>query len=400
MKTAVHVIRGLDPRAGGMSVSVPALVEAIAGTGRYEQKLVYFGGPEDYEVAISQAEVVRLPWSRAGLRYGETGRVLSQIVSESDIVHIHGIWQAHCAAAGAICRRLGRPFLVSAHGMLEPWALRNKRWKKSPYSAVFERRNLRSAACLRALTTGEIADYRRYGLRAPAALIPNGVNLPPGIGPEPFYRDFPQLAGKRLALFLSRVHYKKGVDILCRAWAAVAKDFPEAHLVIAGPDFEGTLDRVEALVHELGMDARVTFAGMLDGEAKWAALAASEFFVLPSHSEGFSMAILEALAAARPVIITPGCYFPEVAEAGCGIVTDPSDGMVASVLRAMLGCAPEERAAMGARGVQLVRSNFSWPIIGERMASINDWVLGGGPKPEGVFLASERNDLEVTCTAS
>src|ERR1017187_7931432 len=347
MKSAVHIIRGLDPRSGGTSVSVPALVEAIADTGRYYQRVVYFSSQGDYPVAARKTEAIRLAWEPAGLLYGKSGRDLSRIISECDLVHIHGIWQAHCAAAGAICRKLDRPYLVSAHGMLERWALRNKRWKKSPYSALFERRNLRAAACLRALTLSEISDYRRYGLSVPAALIPNGIDLPSSLDPAAFYLKYPGLAGKRLALFLSRIHYKKGVDILCRAWASVARDFHDAHLVIAGPDYAGTLAKVSAIVAKLDLKERVTFTGMLNSDDKWAAFAAAECFVLPSHAEGFSVAVLEALAASLPVIVTPACNFPEVAQTGCGAIVTPEVDKIASALRTLLDCAPGERAAMG-----------------------------------------------------
>ncbi|MGD0497914.1 MAG: glycosyltransferase [Bryobacteraceae bacterium] len=400
MKQALHIIRGLDPRSGGTSASVPALVRAVAATGRYYQRIVYFSDSGDYEVVIPEVEVIRISWSPAAALFGKLWRSLSRLISQCDLAHIHGIWEGHCVTTGQICRKLDRPFIVSAHGMLERWALLNKRWKKSPYSALVERPNLRGAACLRALTMREIADYRRYGLHAPAALIPNGIDPPPSFSPDPFYLAFPGLAGKRLVLFLSRIHYKKGVDILCRAWAAVAKEFPGAHLVIAGPDYEGTLSRIEALVRKLRLETSVTYTGMLAGKEKWAALAAAEFFVLPSHSEGFSIAILEALAMARPVIITPGCNFPEVAQMGCGAVVGPSDREIEGALRDMLSRRPEERAAMGARGVELVQSCFSWPAIGEQMTAVNDWVLGCGPMPERVFPDSAGSKVETQCIAS
>jgi glycosyltransferase involved in cell wall biosynthesis len=395
MKRALHIVRGLDPRSGGTSVSVPALVQAIGATGRYQQTIVYFADPGAYEVTAPEVEVLRFAWDPAGLRFGKLGRSLAHAISHCELVHVHGLWEAHCAAAISISRKLGRPYLVSAHGMLERWALRNKRWKKSLYSALVERRNLRGAACLRALTMSEIADYRRYGLHAPAALIPNGISLPPDVDAEPFYRKFPELAGKRLVLFLSRIHYKKGVDILCRAWAAAAREFPGAHLVLAGPDYEGTLAHVEALVRKLRLETRVTFTGMLNGPEKWAALAAAELFVLPSHSEGFSVAVLEALAMERPVVITPGCNFPEVAETGGGVEVNPLDRQVEAVLLDMLGRTPEDRAIMGARGLRLVRERFSWQAIGERMADVNDWVLGRGPMPELVFTDSAERGVET-----
>jgi glycosyltransferase involved in cell wall biosynthesis len=404
MRNALHIIRGLDPRAGGMTVSVPALARAVAETGSYRQRLIYFSGPREYAPPdVAGVELMRLPWRPLGAMFGQTRRDLSQVIAEIDIVHIHGIWQAHCAAAGAVCRQLRRPFMVSAHGMLQPWALRNKRWKKSPYSALVERRNLDRAACFRALTAAEIADYRAYGLQGPVAVIANGVDAPPGTGSETFFRAFPELEGKRLVLFLSRVHYKKGVDVLCRAWATMANNFPEARLVIAGPDYENTLARMQALMWRLRIETQMAYVGTLNGDQKWAALAACEGFALPSYSEGFSVAVLEALAAGRPVIITPGCNFPEAGEAGCGVLVKPSEEGLAAALRAMLERSPAENAAMGARGADLVRRRYSWPVIGRQLAEVYDWILDGGPKPEFVFLGSTHgsaNGMKPQCAAS
>ncbi|HUP04564.1 MAG TPA: glycosyltransferase [Bryobacteraceae bacterium] len=400
MKRSLHIVRGLDPRSGGTSVSVPALVQAVSETGRFEQHLLYFAKEGDYVPQAPGVELLRFDWSPRGAFLGrfDGARSLAKAIYRADVVHIHGVWESHCAAAGFICREMQKPFVVSAHGMLERWALRNKRWKKWLYSTLVERRNLRGAACLRALTRQEVGDYRRFGLAAPAALIPNGIAIPETMDSAPFYRRFPELLGKRLVLFLSRVHHKKGVDILCRAWAALSQEFPDARLVIAGPDFEGTLSRVETLTRKLGLQNSVTFTGMLGVEDKWAALAAAETFVLPSHSEGFSVAVLEALAAARPVIITPGCNFPEVEEARCGVISLPTDRQIEDAVRDMLRRTPEERAAMGARGAALVRTRFTWPEIGCELASVYDWLLGAGPMPQSVSLAADLAAPEAKCT--
>src|SRR5262249_23304811 len=151
------------------------------------------------------------------------------------------------------------------------------------------------------------------GLKGPVAVIPNGVT-PPGqhISERLFFERYPDLRGRRIVIFLSRVHHKKGLDILCKAWQRVWPLFRDTHLVIAGPDFENTLASIEALMSELGIGDGVTITGMLEGEMKWSALAASRLFVLPSHSEGFSMAILEAMATGLPVLATHPCNFPEI----------------------------------------------------------------------------------------
>jgi glycosyltransferase involved in cell wall biosynthesis len=194
----------------------------------------------------------------------------------------------------------------------------------------------------------------------------------------------PELTSSRIVLFMSRLIYKKGLDILCRAWADVSPSFGNAHLVIAGPD-DGAQPGIERLVDEIGIRRSVTFAGMLNGRLKWSALAAAEVFVLPSRSEGFSMAALEAIATGAPVILTRQCNFPEVASAGCGWVVEPDVKQLQGALEACLRTTASERSRMGERGRALAASRYTWPVIGRQMREVYDWVLGG-PAPTSVEM--------------
>jgi len=279
-----------------------------------------------------------------------------------------------------MARRKGIPYIVSAHGMLEPWALTNKRMKKTIYAAVTERSTLACASCLRALTRDEADDYRKFGLSNPIVIVPNGVEVqqyPADI----FLNRFPHLQGRRLILYLGRIHYKKGPDILMRAWQLIEQQFPESQLVIAGPDSEGTEAAIKQLAIRLNLYGRITFTGHLSGDLKWSALTASSLFVLPSHSEGFSVAILEALGCARPVVISPQCHFPEIVEQRCGWLVEPVCEPLAAVLANALQAPPTVVEEMGARGQALVQERYRWDAIGYQMAEVYRWVLGG-PRPK------------------
>jgi glycosyltransferase involved in cell wall biosynthesis len=267
--------------------------------------------------------------------------------------------------------------------MLEGWAIKNKRLKKWLYSILIERSNLRRAACLHALTKSEVADYRRYGLRNPVALIPNGVDVPPVVSPDIFLERFPHLRGKRLIIFLSRIHYKKGLDVLCRAWLNVHQRFTDAHLIIAGPDFENTQSVVQAYIDELRVNSSVTFTGMLRDSMKWSALAASELFVLPSYSEGFSVAVLEAMVMGVPVVISRACNFNEVEDECCGVVISPDAQELQKALTGLLSANRSDVLRMGERGRRLVVARYTWAAIGRQMSSIYTWLLGG-PEPANV----------------
>src|SRR5438552_10003143 len=157
----LHVIRSLDPIKGGTSESVPALARATAATGRFSNCLLQFGeAGEPVPAACAGVPLRTLPWHPLRL-LASPGAALSQAAGSYDAFHLHGLWEPQCAAMARIARGLRRPYIVSAHGMLEKWAIRNKQWKKAIYGALAERHNLSQAACLRALTRAEVGDYRR-----------------------------------------------------------------------------------------------------------------------------------------------------------------------------------------------------------------------------------------------
>ncbi len=284
-----------------------------------------------------------------------------------------------------IARSCKRPYIISAHGMLESWALRDKRFKKAIYAALVETRSLQRAACLRALTADEVDDYRRLGLTNPIAIIPNGVEVAPEANADLFWETHPQLRGKRIVVFLGRLHHKKGLPLLLQAWARVVPRAEDAHLVIAGPDSGNMLASLQRLAGDLKINSSVTFAGIVTGKAKWSLLAAAKLFVLPSYSEGFSMAVLEALAMGIPAIVTEPCHFPEVAIYECGWIIQPALDRLEYAFQEFLNMAPHEAARMGQRGRELVRRRFSWPVIGNQMAGVYGW-LEGGAKPSNVEI--------------
>ncbi len=260
--------------------------------------------------------------------------------------------------------------------MLDGWALGEKRWKKAAYTALIEAGNLRGAACLHALTAAEAADYRLISRHVPIAVIPNGVEIAPATSAR-FLERFPALRNRQLILFLGRIHFKKGVDILAQAWGRIQRHWPDAHLVFAGPDFEGTRARAESLIASHDLTRHVTFTGMLDGPDKWSALQSAHCFVLPSHSEGLSVSVLEALGSGVPVIVSPQCHLPAIAEAGAGWISEPRVDTLASVLAEALRISGASREQMGASGRALVRSRYSWPVVGAQMGELYSWMLGG-----------------------
>jgi glycosyltransferase involved in cell wall biosynthesis len=287
------------------------------------------------------------------------------------------LWDQSTAIAAKTARATGTPYVVSAHGMLEPWALANKRWKKLLYSHLVERSNVARASCLHALTHAEASHYLRFGAQSPIAVIPNGVDIPHLKNPHLFLGRYPQLQGKRTILFLARLHPKKGLDLLIGAWSSIAHDYPDARLVVAGPDSEDTQQRLEQSLINEGVRDSVLFTGMLQSAMKWSALTAAECFVLPSFSEGLSVSVLEALGMGLPVIITEPCNMPEVRNACAGWVIQPNQKELVGALRGMLDQSPMENLQVGCRGAALIESRFTWPHVAKQMSDIYQWIQGG-----------------------
>ena len=323
----------------------------------------------------------RLAWlSKPALR-----KRFEQQINQADGVHIHGLWEQSTSIAGRTARALRKPYILSAHGMLEPWALANKRFKKILYARLFERANLEGATCLHALTHAEARDYRSFGLRRPIAIVPNGVYIPDIVDPDLFLAQYPGLKRKRILLFLGRIHFKKGLDILVQAWAKVAKRWPDAHLVLAGPDFEGTRASIEELVQQAGIGDQVLFTGMLRADLKWSALAAAQGFVLPSYSEGLSVAALEAMGTGLPVILTEQCNLPEVKTHQAGWQVESNVPSLTSAIEEFLSNSVTANLSVGKRGRRLVLERYNWAAVAAQMSEVYQWAQGG-PAPANVDL--------------
>ncbi len=386
----LEVVSHTDPKYGGLSATVPALGRRVAYEGGFNISLAAFTAPDENfqprgytKEQLSFWPVSRKPWLRNQPLRASFEEQLRQV----DGIHVHGLWEQSTAIAARTAQTLKVPYIVSAHGMLEPWALATKRLKKFVYAHLVERRNVAGAACLHALTYAEANHFVRFGARSPIAIIPNGVDIPRLKDPNLFLNRFTAVAGKRMILFLARLHQKKGLDILLEAWATVSKNFPDAHLVLAGPDSDGTEAKLKHFIDQHNLQSTVLFTGMLQGNLKWSALAAAECFVLPSYSEGLSVSVLEAMGMGVPVIVTEPCNMPEVVHFHTGWEIQPERRQLTSALADLLSNSPRQNAEVGARGAELVKTRYTWEIVASQMSEVYRWIQGG-PRPTTVELVN------------
>jgi len=298
-------------------------------------------------------------------------RALAQAIPQADIVHLHSLYLFHTWAAARLCRRHGVPYLLRPHGTLDPYLWQRHRGRKRVMELLFQNRVIREAAALHYTAAEEMALAKPYAQGAPGVVIPNGLDLaeyaalpPPGA----FRARHPEIGARRIVLFLGRLNFKKGLDLLIPAFAQALRIHTDLHLVIAGPD-DGMRAQAETWIAAAGIVDRVTFTGMLRHKAKLEALRDAAMFVLPSYSENFGIAVVEAMACGVPVAISDKVnIWREVVEAGAGLVAPTAVAAVADQI--MRIAADPDPAAMGRRGRKLVAERFSWDMIARDLESV------------------------------
>jgi glycosyltransferase involved in cell wall biosynthesis len=374
----LHVIPSLDPATGGPPVISASLASAQAAQGCQIQLISYRFPSAQARIdaalqsipASTKVQWDYLPPLTKPERFLARGarRRLTPIVAAVDLVHLHGVWDPLIYAAASVAVEQKKPFVLTLHGMLHPWALKQRGWKKQLALTMGYRRMLNQAAWLHLGNVAEQALTAGLNLTPPTRIISNGVfpqEFEPLPTPGKFRAAYPQLAQAKMVLFLSRLHYMKGLDILAKAFALVAANIPDARLVVAGPDVGAQAD-FETAVRHLGIGDRVHLVGPLYGADKLAALRDCDCFCLPSRREGFSMAVLEAMACEAPVVISTECYFPEVKEHDAGIIAELNPSEIAAGIEVILHD-PQRAKQMGQRGRELVYRQYTWPNVARQM---------------------------------
>ena len=304
----------------------------------------------------------------------EDERGLAILPFRPDIVHIHALWDPFLHKIAVWAHHKSIPLVYSPHGMLTPWALNQKRIKKWLAFALYQYRDLGVATLFHATATNEVEDIRRLKLKQPVVVAPLGVDLP-----NDGVRGLCKQHVVKTALFVSRVHPKKGLFNLVDAWSMVR---PVGwKMVIAGPDQDGHALAVKARAKTMGVIQDFEFVGAVFGEEKARLYTHADLFVLPTHSENFGVVVIEALVHGVPVITTRGTPWEELVSERCGWCIDIGAGSLANALREAVSLTDGQRRWMGENGRRLVESKYTWPAIAERMRMAYKWVLFGGDRP-------------------
>lgn len=384
----LHVIADLDRTRGGPA---QACIEAAGLMGRrgHQVKIVTSdrGLPSEFGLAgVDDAwpegvTVEAFPLDRP--RFWGTSwamrRRLRAVIPQADIVHIHSLYLFHDWAAGVLCRRSGKPYIVRPHGTLDPFLYRRHRWRKALIEALFQGNVLRDAAGLHYTAAEEWELACPYARNPRGWVVPNGIDLaayddlPP---PTVLRARYPQIGERKVVLFFGRLNFKKGVDTTIDAFATVARERDDIFLVFAGPD-GGLRQMAERRVAAAGIGQRVVFTGMVTGEDKRIVLGGSDIFLLPSQSENFGIAVVEAAACGIPVVISDRVnLWRDFHEAEAALVAPPAAAPFAAHLRWLLDH-PADAAAKGRRGADFVRRHFTWDALGASYEAMYRNALAG-----------------------
>jgi glycosyltransferase involved in cell wall biosynthesis len=384
VRKILHVIPSVGTLRGGPSVLVHALARGLSRAG-IEAHIATTddNGPGRLPVACG------VPVVREGVTYWYFRRQarfytfswplaawLARHVSEFDLVHIHALFSFASLPAAFWARRRGVPYIVRPLGTLNEWGMKNRRpWLKKLSFRMLESRILKHAALVHYTSEQERLEASKLQVTTASEIIPNVLPDPSRTRAAGQFRArHPELAGRRIILFLSRLDTKKGLELLLPAFARVRRELPAAALVLAGNGDPEFVNRLKADAASLGIASDVLWVGFLSGEDKWAALADADLFVLPSHSENFGIAVLEAMAAGTPVVVSDQVgIHREITEAGAGLTVSCEVTPLAETLLELLSD-PARSRSMGLNGERLAQESYSQEAVTRKLVQVYNGV--------------------------
>lgn len=386
-RKVLHVIRSLNPAFGGPMAGLRMLSSAYPKFG-WTNEIVTLDAPgepweRDYPVPIHAL-------GPAGGTYGFCPRLISWLrthANEFQAVIVDGLWQFTSVATWLALKDSNIPYYVFSHGMLDPWVKHKyplKHFKKWLYWPWAEYRVLRDANSVLFTTQEErrLARKSFWLYKCREAVVGYGTEAPPG-NPSAqqamFRARFPELVGKRNILFLGRIHPIKACDLIIQAFAQVAPNYPDSHLIMAGPDPVQWTEALRRMAENNGLGKRITWVGPVSGDLKWGAIRCADAFIHPSHQENFGVAIAEALACSVPVLISDKVNIQrEVVESNAGFVAEDSIQGVQSLLNRWLSAPELSRSGMRQAARNCFSENFDIMIATARLTSLMESAVDRG----------------------
>ena len=368
-------VSSIDLVSGGPSRSVPILVKGLAEHG------------VDVTLMTIRSERMNLraiEGTRAKLKLFEPSfsrkEIRQYLIAEGfDLIQIQSMWELSYHKVMAEARKLGIPYIVTPRGMLEPWSMSHKKWKKKLGWWLYQRKDVQKAACVYATARMEAEHVTELGITTCKAVIPNGIET----DAYPCKTSFDVV--RKQVLFLGRIHVKKGIEILFDAWKRVYPDYSKWQLLVVGNGEAEYKHSLENKAEILGLKDCIKILPPMFGAAKTMIYQESAMFCLPSYSENFGMTIAEAMSCGTPVITTKNCPWEILNESKIGWCIDLSVDNIERALREAMTMTPTDLYEMGQQASKLISENYDYRVVTRNTLRLYKWLLNSGEKPEFVY---------------
>lgn len=358
--TIIHYIPSIDRTWGGTSTYMQLLAKPLGKLA----ELHILTHHSDNPLPMENCRVHEIPRYRpfsANWRKAVVG-LLNRV--KPDVVHVNCCWTPDCAMIQKVAQGMGYKVVLSPHGMLEPWIVqRHYLTRKLPALMLYQKAAVKKADCIHATADSERDNLLKLGYNSRVKVVKLGIDAD-GIALKKSWKR------TRRMLFLSRVHPKKGVNFLVEAAAVLCEQLKGWHIVIAGEGDADYVDSLKTQIREQGLEDIVRLAGGVYGEEKWRLFQTSDFFVLPTHSENFGLAIAESLASGTPVITTNGAPWDDLNTCGAGACIDIGTQPLVDTLRQFISLTDDELERMGRNGRMLIERKYSAKVMAKEMMEI------------------------------
>jgi len=397
------IIENIADEYGGPANSLPNMLEAIRS--ELAIKSIIYSIIKSNNEKNEFIERFSIPWVRCKpngldkLKYSsELKNRLKADLANDDILFSNNLWNYPAYLSAKLAQQKNIPHIASIRGTLYPWSLSQGKLRKKIAWFLFQKRALQQASLVHVTCVDEFKAVRALGITSPIALVPHGINyndyqaLPL---PEHAHKKLSLSSNKKYILFMSRLHKKKGLDLLLDVWPELVKKHPDWCLLVVGPDYSDYTQKIQKVVSEFTIQDNIKILGMLTGDDKKSVMSISDFFVLPSYTENFGVVIGEALAAGLPVITTKGTPWSEIEDENCGkYITLSKENLLRAISEMML-LDKAELSVMSDNAKLLIKNNYSWSSQAKKFGQALDFITTGKPAPSIVY-----SDHEIPTTIS
>jgi glycosyltransferase involved in cell wall biosynthesis len=353
----IHITNSIDKSVGGPSRSVPQTCIELAKLGINIELVTQESADM---VAIEESSHLKVNYKSIKDLFIYGSRLSAKDV---DLIHLQHIWNPYIQVMAFWARKKNIPYIITPRGMLEPWIMANNPWKKKIALFLYQKKAIERAAHIHATAQMEVDNIKELGFSNPITIIPNGIDLTE-------VKKLKTVYGTKKMVFLSRIHPKKGIELLLEAWRNM--DTKDWSLEIAG---NGEYAYIETLIQSAKGLKNVLFVGPQYGEAKWDLLRSADVMVLPTYSENFGIVVAEALAVGVPVITTKGTPWNELNTQNCGWCIELTDLDLKSTLKKAMSTPPEDIKKMGKRGVDLINNKYAIASVGRSVLKMYKSIL-------------------------